>query len=164
MKAIVLVDENWGIGNDEDQIVYIPSDLKYFRETTMGHPVILGRKTLATFPGGSPLKGRRNLILSRNPDFAPNEAEVFPNLESLLAAAPEDSFVIGGGSVYEALLDYCDTAYVTKIHRAFPADCHFPDLDQRLDWQIVEEEQSQEENGIEFHRLTYKRIEAATKN
>lgn len=110
------------------------------------------------------MKGRRNLILSRNPNFAPNEAEVFPNLESLLAAAPEDSFVIGGGSVYEALLDYCDTAYVTKIHRAFPADCHFPDLDQRLDWQIVEEEQSQEENGIEFHRLTYKRIEAATRN
>lgn len=158
MKAIVLVDENWGIGNDDDQIVYIHSDLKYFRETTMGHPVILGRKTLATFPGGCPLKGRRNLILSRNPNFALNEAEVFPDLEALLLAAPDDSFVIGGGSVYAALLDYCDTAYVTKVHRAFPADCYFPDLDQRSDWQIVEEEQPQEENGIEFHRLTYKRI------
>lgn len=158
MKAIVLVDENWGIGNNEDQIVYIPSDLKYFRATTMGHPVILGRKTLKTFPGGCPLKGRRNLILSRNPNFAPNEAEVFPDLEALLVTAPDDSFVIGGESVYEALLDYCDTAYVTKIHKAFPSDCHFPDLDQHSDWQIVEEEQSQEENGIEFHRLTYKRI------
>ena len=158
MKAIVLVDENWGIGNNEDQIVYIPSDLKYFRETTMGHPVILGRKTLATFPGGCPLKGRRNLILSRNPNFVPNGAEVFPNLDSLLVTAPADSFVIGGGSVYAALLDYCDTAYVTKVHRSFPADCYFPNLDQRSDWQIVDEEQSQEENGIEFHRLTYKKI------
>lgn len=158
MKAIVLIDENWGIGNDENQIVYIPGDLKYFRETTMGHPVILGRKTMATFPGGCPLKGRRNLILSRNPNFAPNGAEVFSDLDALLAVAPDDSFVIGGGSVYEALLDYCEIAYVTKIHKAFPADCYFPDLDQRLDWQIIEEEEPQEENGIEFHRLTYKKV------
>lgn len=158
MKTIVLVDENWGIGHDGDQIVYIPSDLKYFRETTMGYPVILGRKTLATFPKGCPLKGRRNLILSRNPNFTPDGAEVFLDLEALLAAAPNDSFVIGGGSVYEALLDYCDTAYVTKVHRAFPADCHFPNLDQRSDWQIVEEEPVQEESGIKFHRLTYKKI------
>ena len=74
MKAIVLVDENWGIGNGGDQVIYIPGDLKYFRETTMGHPVILGRKTLATFPGGRPLKGRNNLILSRNPDYTPPQS------------------------------------------------------------------------------------------
>ena len=76
MKAIVLVDKNWGIGNAGDQVVYIPGDLKYFREVTMGHPVILGRKTLSTFPGGRPLKGRRNLILSRDPGFSPEGAHV----------------------------------------------------------------------------------------
>lgn len=157
MKAIVLVDENWGIGNDGDQIVYIPGDLKYFREMTMGRPVILGRKTLATFPGGRPLKGRRNLILSRNPAFAPENAEVFPSLEALLASAPEDSFVIGGASVYDALLNYCDTAYVTKIHAAFPADCHFPNLDSIPGWSIAEEGPQQEEAGLQFHRTVYKK-------
>ena len=112
MNAIVLVDEDWGIGRAGHKIVYIPGDLKYFRETTMGHAVILGRKTLATFPGGRPLKGRRNLILSRTPEFAPEGAEVFSSLEALLAAAPEDSFVIGGASVYAALLEHCDTCLV----------------------------------------------------
>ena len=159
MKAIVLVDENWGIGNDGDQIVYIPGDLKYFRETTMWHPVILGRKTLATFPGGKPLKGRRNLILSRNPDFAPEGAEVFPNLEALLAAVPEDAFVIGGASVYRALLDRCDTAYITKIARSFPdADCWFPDLDRRPEWRVAERGPDLEEKGVNFHYVTYRRI------
>ena len=157
MKAIVLVDENWGIGNGGDQIIYIPGDLKYFRKTTMGHPVILGRKTLATFPGGRPLKGRRNLILSRNPDFAPEGAEVFPDADALLAAAPEDSFVIGGASVYELLLEHCDTAYITKIHDKFPADCHFPNLDRLPEWHIEEEGPVQEESGIQFHRITYKK-------
>lgn len=157
MKAIVLVDEDWGIGKDGEQIIYIPGDLKYFRETTMGYPVILGRKTLATFPGGCPLKGRRNLILSRNLDFAPDGAEVFPDLETLLAEAPKDSFVIGGASVYEALLEYCDVAYVTRIHKVFPADCRFPNLDQNPEWKIIEEGETQKENNIEFHRVIYRR-------
>ena len=71
MNVIVAVDRNWAIGKDGDQLVYIPADLKHFKALTTGHPAILGRKTLATFPGGKPLKGRLNLILSRNPDFAP---------------------------------------------------------------------------------------------
>ena len=99
MNVIAAVDRNWAIGKDGDQLIYISEDLRRFKALTTGHPVILGRGTLATFPGGRPLKGRRNLILSRNPDFAPEGAEVFPNLEALLAAAPEDAFVIGGASV-----------------------------------------------------------------
>ena len=74
MNVIVAVDRNWAIGKEGDQLIYIPADLKRFKALTMGHPVILGRKTLATFPGGRPLKGRRNLILSRNPDFVPEGA------------------------------------------------------------------------------------------
>ena len=131
MKVIAAVDENWAIGRNGDQLIYISEDLKHFKALTTGHPVILGRKTLATFPGGRPLKGRRNLILSRNPGFAPPEAEVFSSLEELLAAAPQDAFVIGGASVYQALLDRCDTACITRIEAAFPgADCWFPNLEE----------------------------------
>ena len=119
MNLIAAVDLNWAIGRDGDQLCYIPADLKRFQALTTGHPVILGRKTLATFPGGRPLKNRRNLILSRDSAFAPEGAEVFRSLEALRAAAPADSFVIGGASVYAALLDWCDTAYITKIGRAW---------------------------------------------
>ena len=158
MKLIVAVDRNWAIGKDGDQLVYIPEDLKRFKALTTGHPVILGRKTLATFPGGRPLKGRRNLILSRDPAFAPEGAEVFRDLETLLAAAPEDSFVIGGASVYAALLDRCDTAYVTKIEQSFPgADCFFPDLDARPDWRVEEEGPELEDQGVRFRYVTYRR-------
>ena len=155
MNLIVAVDQNWAIGKDGDQLVYIPADLKRFKALTMGHPVILGRKTLATFPGGRPLKGRRNLILSRNPDFAPEGAEVFGDAESLLAQAPEDSFVIGGASVYRNLLGRCDTAYVTKIDQSYPADCWFPNLDEDPAWTVEEESEPQEHEGLTFRYVTY---------
>ncbi len=157
MKTIVAVDENWGIGKDGEQLIYISADLKRFKALTMGHPLILGRKTLATFPGGRPLKGRRNLILSRNPDFAPEGAEVYRDMDTLLANVTEDAFVIGGASVYEALLDRCDTAYVTKLHAAWPADCWFPNLDENPDWYLDQEEEVQEENGIQYHYVTYRK-------
>lgn len=157
MNVIVAVDQNWAIGKDGDQLVYLSEDLKRFKSLTTGHPVILGRKTLATFPGGRPLKGRRNLILSRNTDFAPEGAEVFSDVETLRAAAPEDAFVIGGASVYRQLLPWCDTAYVTKIDRAFPADCHFPDLDQDPAWERTEESAPLEQDGIIYRYVTYRR-------
>lgn len=160
MNVIVAVDRNWAIGKEGDQLIYIPADLKRFKALTMGHPVILGRKTLATFPGGRPLKGRRNLILSRNPDFAPEGGEVYPDLESLLAQAPEDSFVIGGASVYQKLIHVCDTAYITKIDAEYPADCWFPNLDQDPNWEIAEESEPEEHEGIAFHYVTYKRKES----
>ena len=157
MNLIVAVDQNWAIGKGGDQLIYIPEDLKRFKALTMGHPVILGRKTLSTFPGGRPLKGRRNLILSRSPEFAPEGAEVYPDLEALLAAAPEDAFVIGGASVYRDLLDRCDTAHVTKIDAAFPADCWFPDLDAHPDWEIAEESELLDHEGTAFRYVTYKK-------
>ena len=158
MNLIVAVDQSWAIGKDGDQLIYIPEDLKRFKSLTTGHPVILGRRTLATFPGGRPLRGRRNLILSGSPGFAPEGAEVFSSLDALLAAAPADSFVIGGASVYAALLDRCDTAYVTKIGRSFPgADCFFPNLDALPEWRIAEESPELEENGVRFRYVTYRR-------
>lgn len=158
MKAIVAVDENWAIGKGGDQLCYLSADLKRFKELTTGHPVILGRKTLATFPGGRPLKGRRNLVLSRDPDFQAEGAEVYRDLETLLSQAPEDSFVIGGESVYRSLLDHCDTVYVTKIAHSFPADTWFPDLDRDPAWRMAREEKPLEEKDLTFRYVTYERV------
>ena len=88
MDLIVAVDQNWAIGKDGEQLLYLSQDLKRFKALTLGHAVILGRRTLSTFPGGRPLKGRRNLILSTTPGFAPEGGEVYPSLDALLAAAP----------------------------------------------------------------------------
>lgn len=157
MKLIAAVDENWALGYQGDQLAYLKEDLKRFKALTLGHPVILGRRTLATFPGGKPLKGRENLILSATPGFAPEGAEVFPNLESLLARAPADSFVIGGASVYAALLPYCDTAYITKLRAAFPADVWLPNLDDSPEWEISEQSAPLEQDGLVYHYVTYER-------
>ncbi len=158
MNLIVAVDRNWAIGRDGDQLVYLSEDLKHFKALTTGHPVILGRKTLATFPGGRPLKGRRNMILSRSPGFAPEGAEVFQNLPALLEAAPEDAFVLGGASVYAALLDRCGTAYVTRIEASFPGpDCFFPNLDRLPQWHVTDEGPTLEEQGLRFRYVTYRR-------
>lgn len=158
MNLIVAVDRNWAIGRDGDQLVYLSEDLKHFKALTTGHPVILGRKTLATFPGGRPLKGRRNMILSRSPGFAPEGAEVFQNLPALLEAAPEDAFVLGGASVYAALLDKCGTAYVTRIEASFPGpDCFFPNLDRLPQWHVTDEGPTLEEQGLQFRYVTYRR-------
>lgn len=157
MQAIAAVDQNWGIGKDGDQLRYISADLKRFKALTLAHPVILGRKTLATFPGGRPLKGRRNLVLSRDPDFRAEGAEVYHDLESLLSQAPEDSFVIGGESVYRALLGHCDRVYITKMMSTYEADAFFPDLDAHPDWEQAEAEPELEENGVRFQYVTYRR-------
>ena len=158
MNLIVAADAAWAIGKDGDQLCYLKEDLKRFQALTLGHAVILGRRTLATFPVGRPLKGRRNLILSRDPNFEVEGGEVFHDLDSLLAAAPAHSFVIGGGSVYKALLPYCDTAYVTKIMSTFPADVWFPDLDADPAWEVAQEEPPIEQDGLKYQYVTYKRV------
>ena len=158
MNVIVAVDENWGIGKDGEQLIYISADLKRFKALTMGHSLVLGRKTLATFPGGRPLKNRRNLILSTDPAFAPAGGEVFATLKAALAAAPADTFVIGGASVYRQALAYCDTAYVTQIHRAFPAaDCYFPNLAADPAWEAVETEGPYRYADLAYTYVTYRR-------
>ena len=158
MNVIVVVDENWAIGKDGDQLVYIPADLKRFQALTTGHTVLLGRKTLATFPGGRPLKNRKNIILSTREDFAVQDAQVVKTLEQALESANEETFVIGGASVYQQMLPYCKAAYITKIHKAYPqADTHFPNLDELPDWEVVQQEQPQHHEDITFSYLTYQR-------
>lgn len=158
MNAIVAVDENWGIGQNGDLLVRISADLRRFKELTTGHAVILGRKTLQTFPGGKPLVGRENLIMSTTMGNVPDGARVFCKWDSLLAYAPKDAFVIGGASVYCGLLPHCDRVYVTKIHESFPADAFFPNLDEKRDWQVTETQGPFEENGLRFSDVTYERV------
>lgn len=157
MNLIVLADRHWGIGKDGNQLCYIPEDLKHFKRLTSNHAVILGRKTLATFPGGKPLKGRRNMILSGNPNFYVDGAEVYRDLDELLRAAPEDAFVIGGGTVYRQLLSYCNIAYVTRLECVYDADAFFPNLAIDPAWEYVSGEPAGVHDGVWFHYDTYKR-------
>ena len=161
MNAIVAVDQNWGIGRDGELLFRIKSDLRRFRSLTLGKIVILGRKTLQTFPQGRPLSGRTNLIMSRNPLYRVEGATAVHSIEALLercaAENPDDLFVIGGASVYDALLPFCDRVYVTLVHAIQPADRHFPNLDQLPGWHLAHEEPIQEEDGLTFSYLTYER-------
>lgn len=159
MNLIAAVDRNWGIGFRGKLLCRISTDLKRFRSLTLGHPVILGRKTLSSFPSGRPLPGRQNLILSRNPAFSiPEEnAAVFHHLETLLETAPNDAFVIGGGEIYQLFLPFCQTAYLTKLDCAFPADTWFPNLDASPEWSIAQKEPWLEENHVRFQYVTYVR-------
>ena len=159
MILIAAVDGNWAIGKNGDQFLRLKGDLARFRCLTLGKSVIVGRKTLSTFPAGKPLPGRDNLILSSDPSFSPEGARVFPSLQALLDYAPSDSIVIGGGSIYQALLPHCDTAYITKIHATFSADTWMPNLDLLPDWHITEESPPVSENGVTYHYVTYQKHE-----
>ena len=158
MVAIVAVERDWGIGMNGQLLLRNPADMRRFKERTMGHPVILGRKTLESFPGGKPLPGRDNLVLSRTMGEAPEGAKLFRDVDSLLEAAPADSFVIGGGEVYRQLLPYCDEAQVTYVDAPIAADTYFPNLNDDPDWTLVESEGPYEApTGEPFWFRTYRR-------
>ncbi|MBR3833763.1 MAG: dihydrofolate reductase [Lachnospiraceae bacterium] len=158
MDLIVAVDKNWAIGNKGELLVSIPEDMKFFRQTTMGSVLVLGRKTLAGFPNGLPLKGRDNIILSTNEDYNVRGATVVHNkdelFEELKKYKDRQIFVIGGGTVYEMLLPYCKYAHVTKINYSYVADTHFPDLDALDNWNVVEE--SDEHTYFDLEYFFYK--------
>ena len=160
MNLIAAVDENWAIGNGDSLLVRIPEDQKRFRQITTGKVVVLGRKTLAGFPNGLPLKERTNIVLSRNPDFDVRGAIVVRSKEELLEKLKEynsdDIFIIGGGMIYEMMCDYCDTAYITKLNYKYQADTYFPNLDEKDNWEIVSEDEEMTYFSIEYNYVTYK--------
>lgn len=159
MNLIVNVTENWGIGFENRLLVSISADLRRFRRLTEGKTVILGRKTLETFPGGRPLKNRTNIVLTGNPDFTAEGAVIAhgeDGLFRLLRTLPRDELcVIGGASVYRLLLDYCDTAQLTKTYVNMEADAFLPDLDRLENWKIQSESEVYDENGIRFQYVDY---------
>lgn len=160
MKAIVAVDQNWGIGKDGCLLTYLPGDLKYFRKMTMGKVVVMGRATFDTLPGKKPLEGRTNIVLSRNLEFHP-DCKVCRSLEELYAELenydPEEIFIIGGASVYESMLDWCDEIMVTKIQQVCAADCHFPNLDVNVEWELINSGETQCEGDNSYCFTMYRR-------
>ena len=161
MKAILSADRNWGIGNGNKLLVSIPSDMKFFRQTTTGKVVVMGRKTLESFPNGQPLKNRTNIVLTENPDYRVKDALIVHSKEELLKTLEqydtEDIYIIGGESIYRMMLPYCDTVLVTKIDRAFQADTFFPDLDKMEEWEMTEEGEEQTCFDLEFRFTKYER-------
>lgn len=161
MNMIVAVDNNWAIGWKNQLLVRIPNDHKHFRQETTGKVVVLGRKTLETFPQGQPLNNRTNIILSTNPDYKVKDAIVVHSISELLEELKnyndEDIYIIGGESVYREMLPYCNVAHVTKIDREYQADAYFPDLDKDSEWEITAESDEQTYFDIAYEFLKYER-------
>ncbi len=156
MELIVAVYNDWGIGRDGTQPVALSADRKFFRETTKGAMVIVGRKTLADFPGGRPLPKRVNVVLTRQNVQIPDVTVCHsPQEAAELAKTAERAFVIGGGSVYRQMLPLCDRAYVTKVHATPVSDTYFPNLDEMPDWYLAETLESGEEDGIAYEMCLY---------
>lgn len=160
MKTIVVVDNNWGIGKNGKLLVNISGDLKYFKEKTYGKVVVMGRRTLESLPGKSPLKGRVNIVLSKSLDFNPDciicrtIEDVFNVLENY---DTEDVFIIGGQEIYKQFSPYCSGHLVTKINNVFDADKHFENLDMREDLELIWESEIHMENGMEYQFTEYRR-------
>ncbi len=161
MNAIVAVDNNWAIGSKNNLLVRIPADHKNFRQETTGKVVVLGRKTLETFPQGMPLPNRINIILSTNPDYKVKDAVVVHSKEELdteLKKYPtEDVYIIGGESVYRMMLPVCDVVHVTKIDHDYEADAYFPNLDKDDEWEITAESEEQTYFDLPYYFVKYER-------
>ncbi len=161
MNCIVAVDENWAIGYKNELLVRIPADQKFFRQETTGKVVVLGRKTLETFPQGRPLPNRINIIVSTKKDYQVKDAIVVHSIEELLEELKKydtnDVYIIGGDSIYKQMLPYCDTAHVTKIDRAYEADTYFPNLDEMNEWEITADSDEQVYFDLTYHFLKYER-------
>jgi dihydrofolate reductase len=154
MNIIAAVDKNWGIGSNNKLLVSIPGDMKFFREETTGKVVVMGRKTLESFPGGVPLKNRTNIVLTKNPDYKVKDAVTVGSVEELLKLLKEyrseDIYVIGGEKIYHQMLPYCDVAHITKINHSFDADVYFPDLDKLNEWRVAAESDEQTYFDLEY--------------
>lgn len=163
MNMIVAADRNWGIGKDGGLLTHLPGDLKYFKERTLGKVVVMGRKTLESLPGGKPLPGRTNIVLTANPFFEKEGCTVVHTMDELREECakydPENVMIIGGGTVYNMLMEECDSLFITKIFGEFDADAFIRNADLLPDYKIVWHSDVQEENGIQYQFLEYKREE-----
>lgn len=160
MQAIVVADANWAIGVQGDLLFSLPTDMRRFRSLTLGGTVILGRKTLDSFPGGKPLPKRRNIVITRNESLTVEGAEVVTTPEQALALVEDTKsdqvWVIGGGSVYAALLAKCKRVCLTKTENAAEAaDTFFPNLDKLPGWEVETVSEPVTENGVTYRFIDY---------
>lgn len=164
MNLIVNVDSNWAIGYRGKLLLSIPEDMKFFRSETTGKVVVLGRKTLDTFPGGQPLKNRTNIILTRNPNYQVKGAIICHSVEEVLEELKkynsEDVYIIGGDSIYKEFLPYCDVAHVTRTDHVYDADAWFPNLEEDPAWVLTGESEEKTYFDLEFRFCRYERREA----
>ncbi len=162
MKLIAAVDNNWAIGKNNELLVRIPEDQKYFRNTTLNKVVVMGRKTLESFPNARPLPKRVNIVLTRRMDYHPEGVIVVHDIDELKTVLADynddDVFIIGGDSIYHQLADLCDTAYITKVNMEYDADAYFPNLDEDASWKAAACSEEQTYYDIEYFFMTYKRV------
>ena len=163
MKLIAAVDNNWAIGNKNNLLVRIPADQKFFRNETTGKVIVMGRKTLESFPQSQPLPNRTNIVLSSKKDYEVRGALVVHSLEELYKELErydsEDIFIIGGETIYRQLLDKCDIAEITKIDHVYEADAYFPNLDENPDWELIADSEEMTYFDLEYRFLKYKKIQ-----
>lgn len=161
MNLIAAVDKNWGIGYRNSLLVRIPEDQKWFRETTTGKAVIMGRKTLESFPNKSPLKNRLNVVLTSDMSYKVQGAIVVHSIDEAIEAVSDyeddDIFVIGGESVYRQFLPLCKAAHITKIDYEYQADAHFPNLDTDKSWHITDGSDERTYFDIIYEFVKYER-------
>ena len=158
MIAIVAADEKWGIGLEGRLPWHIPGELGFFKEKTTGNTIIMGRKTLESLPGGKPLPGRRNIVLTRDRSSLDPSVESVTSPEELFGIIRDSDsiFLIGGEQIFTLLIPYCSKAYVTRVNGVFDTDTYFPDLDHDPDWQLTEtSETTTASNGISYVRCVY---------
>ena len=160
LSAIVAIDQSGAIGKDGQLLCHLPADLKHFKNITMGHSIIMGRKTFESFPKGS-LPGRQNIVVTRSSTFNPEGVTVAHSIDEAIRAAemPGEVFIIGGANIYEQAIDQCDTLHLTRLHATFDeADAFFPPIDNE-DWITCENEdhQADEKNPIAYTFSTLKR-------
>mgnify|MGYP003242361829 FL=1 len=162
MNLIAAVDRNWAIGYKNELLVRIPEDQKWFRETTTGKAVIMGRKTLESFPNKSPLKNRLNVVITSDTNYSVPGAVVVHSIDEAVEAvrdyADDDVYVIGGESIYRQMLPLCSTAHITKVDYAYQADAHFPDLDKEEGWKITETSDERTYFDIIYEFVKYERV------
>ena len=163
MNIIVAVDKNWGIGKNGDMLIYIPDDLKYFKEKTLKNVIVAGRKTVETFPNGKPLLDRVNIIMTRDKSYKNGDAIVCSTVDEVMSVVSDyrdkEVFVVGGESVYRQFLDKCDKAYVTKLDYSFSdVDTFMVNLDESPFWEVESQSETKYLNGIGYKFLVYKKI------
>ncbi len=159
MHIIVAADKNWGIGRNNELLVRISNDMKNFRRLTEGNVVVMGRKTLESFPGGRPLPNRVNIVLTRQENYDGKGAVVVHSEDELreeLKKYKEEIFIIGGESIYRMMLPYCQDAYVTRLDYAYEADTWMPDLDQAENWELEQTGEEQTYFDLIYYFTVYK--------
>lgn len=161
MNLIANVDKNWAIGKNNQLLVRIPADMKFFRETTTGKVVVMGRKTLESFPNGQPLKNRTNIVLTHDKSYRVKDAIVVSSMEELQEElekyASGDIYIIGGESIYRQFVDACDVAYLTKVDYAYDADAYFPNLDEKPEWQVTQDSEEQTYFDLIYYFYKYEK-------